>query len=54
MKVMLYRNHPWVPTGDNALIFDHLPNDNSAQTHSMREALKIIERLKIWLTPSKF
>ena len=41
---MLNSNQPWVPTGDNALIFEYLPKDNSAQTNSMREAIKVLER----------
>lgn len=41
---MLTSARTWVPTGDNALIFNYLPDDNSAQTHSMPEAIKILER----------
>lgn len=44
VKLMLNSNRNWVPRGDKALIFDYIQNENSAQTHSMEEALKILER----------
>lgn len=41
---MLNSNQSWAPTGDSALIFDYLPKDNSFQTTSMKEAIKVINQ----------
>lgn len=33
----------WIATGDNALLVDYLPTDHSRQSHSLREATRVLE-----------
>jgi SAM-dependent methyltransferase len=37
-------NTKWQPTGDGALVFQHLPDDASWQSHSLSVALRVLEK----------
>jgi len=35
----------WIPKGDGKLLYEFLPEDTSRQTHSLREALRVLDGL---------
>jgi SAM-dependent methyltransferase len=40
-------SRPWNPRGDVKLIYDFLPEDTSRQTHSLREALRVLDNISV-------